>query len=83
MSALATLPLAELAIALPLAAALLALLAAKCAPLFILAAGPAAFALAGLLGLSIQANGVIERQIGGWDAPLGIVLQAEIGRTHV
>ena len=77
MSALATLPLAELTIALPLAAALLALVAAKGASLFILAVGPVVFALAGLLGLAIQTNGVIERRVGGWDAPLGIVLQAD------
>jgi formate hydrogenlyase subunit 3/multisubunit Na+/H+ antiporter MnhD subunit len=77
MSALATLPLAELAIALPLAAALLALVAANRASSFILAVGPVVFALAGLLGLSIQTNGVIERQVGGWAAPLGIVLQAD------
>lgn len=80
MSGLPALPLIELIVALPLAAALLSVVAGRFAAALLFGVGPVMLALAALLALLVNADGPQVTAIGGWPVPLGIALGAD-GRS--
>lgn len=77
MTWLLSVPLAELAVALPLAACLLAVLAGRFAAGLILVTGPLLLIQAGLLIMQLNAFGPLNSPLGGWTPPLGIALGAD------
>lgn len=75
---LATLPLLEAALVLPLAATLVAVSARRDAPLLLLGAmSVPMLVVAALLCMLVHAGGAQVRALGGWAAPLGIGLGAD------
>jgi multicomponent Na+:H+ antiporter subunit D len=65
-------------VAVPLLGALAALVAGRRAvPWIALTSSAVSFALAVVLAVAVTRDGVVETALGGWDAPVGIVLRAD------